>query len=53
MTPQLDRRSETDLKPEMLSAVQAGNRVGRDERNVHGIGHAHMFRKDDLLGKDN
>ena len=53
MTSQLDRHSETDPKPEMLSAVKAGNRICCDERNVRGIGHAHMFRKDDFLGKDN
>ena len=40
MTSQLDRHSETDPKPEMLSAVYAGNRICRDERNVRGIGHA-------------
>ena len=45
-------RDKTDPKPEMLSAVLAGNRIRRGERNVHGIGHAHMFRKDDILGKD-
>ena len=53
MTPQLDRHSETDPKPEMLSTVYAGNKKWRDERNVRGTGHAHMFRKDDFVGKDN
>ena len=42
MTPNLDRHSTTDPKPEML----------RDERNVCGIEHAHMFRKNDFLKND-
>ena len=43
-----------DTKLEMQSAVSAGNITGC-ERNVCSIGHAHahMFRKDDFLGKDN
>ena len=53
MTPRLDRHSQTDPTPEMLSGVKAGNRIQRDERNVRGIGHAHMFRKDNFLGRDN
>ena len=53
MTSQLDRHSETDPKPEMFSAVLAGNRIHHDERNVRGIGHAHIFREDDFLDKDN
>ena len=53
MTSQLDRHSETDLKPEMLSAVSARSRICHDERKVRGIGHAHIFRRDDFLGKDN
>ena len=35
-TPQLDRHSKTDPKPEMLSAVW------RDERNVHSIGQSQL-----------
>ena len=53
MTPQLDRHSETDPTPEMLSAISAGNRIRRDKRNVRSIGHAQIFRKEDFLGKDN
>ena len=53
MTPQLDRHSKTDSKLKMLAAVLAGNRIQCDERNIRGIGHAQLFRKDDLLGKDN
>ena len=44
MTPHLDRYSNTAQKLEMLK--------WRDERNVRGIGQAHMFRKDNFLGKD-
>ena len=53
MAPQLDRHSKSDPNPEMLSAVYSGNRIPHDKRNVHGIGHAHMFRNDNILGKDN
>ena len=53
MTPQFDRHSKTKPNPEVISAVKAGNRIRCDERNVRGIGHAHMFGKDDFLGKDN
>ena len=52
MTPQLDSHSTADHKPEILSAVKKGKRISRDGRNVRGIMHAHMFRKDDFLGKD-
>ena len=52
MTPHLDRHSTTDPKPEMISAVSSGNRIQHDERNVCGIEHAYMFRKDDVLGKN-
>ena len=52
MTPHLDRHIRTDPKPEMISDVYTGNRIQRDERNVCSIEHAHMFRKDDFLEKD-
>ena len=52
MTPHLDRHITTDPIPEMISAVYTGNRIQRDERNVCGIEHAHMFGKDDFLEKD-
>ena len=52
MAPQLDRHSKSDPNPEMLSAVYSENRIPCDKRNVRGIGHAHMFRKDDFLAKD-
>ena len=46
MTPHLDRHSATDPKQESLLAVKTRNRNQCDERNVCGIEHAHMFRKD-------
>ena len=49
MTFHLDRHSKTDSKPEILSDVQTRNRIQCDERNVCGIGHPHMLRKDDFL----
>ena len=51
MTPQLDKHSKTDPKPEMLSAVKAENFIRRDKRNVRGIGYVHIFRKDYFSGK--
>ena len=51
MTFYLVRHSKTDSKPEiLLLAVHTRNRIQRDERNVRGIGHAHMLRKDNFLG---
>ena len=47
-TPHLDSYSPTDPKPEILSAVQTGKRISRDGRNVRGITHAHVCRKDDI-----
>ena len=49
MTPHLDSHSTTDPKPEILSAVLTGNRISRDCRNVRGIMHVHMCRKDDIF----
>ena len=43
MTPHLDSHSTTDPKPEILSAVQTGNGISRDEKNVRGITHVHMW----------
>ena len=45
-TPHLDSYSPTDPKPEILSAVQSRKRISRDGRNVRGITHAHVCRKD-------
>ena len=48
-TPHLDSHSTTDPKPEILSAVLTGNRISGDGRNVRGIMHVHVCRKDDIL----
>ena len=48
-TPHLDSHSTTDPKPEIQSAVLTGNRISRDRRNVRGIMHVHMCRKDDTF----
>ena len=50
--PYLDSLSTTDPKPEILSAVYTGNKIWRDRKNVCGITHEHMCRKDDFLGND-
>ena len=47
MTPPLDSHSTTEPKPEMLSSVSTGNRNLMSWKNVFGIVHAHMYRKDD------
>ena len=49
MTLHIDRYNDTDPKPDMLSAVYAKNRIWRNEKNVHSIGHAHMIRKEDFF----
>ena len=49
MTPHLDSHSTTDPKPEILSAVLTGNRIPHDGRNVRGIMHVHVCRKDDIF----
>ena len=46
-TPYLDSHSTTDPKPEILSAVLTGNRIPHDGRNVCGIMHVHVCRKED------
>ena len=48
-TPYLDSHSKTDPKPEILSAVLTGNRIPHDGRNVRGIMHVHVCRKDDIF----
>ena len=50
-TPHLDSHSTTDPKPEILSAVLTGNRISHDGRNVRGIMHVHVYRKDDIFRK--
>ena len=49
MTPYHDSYSTTDPKPEILSAVQTGNRNSCDGRNVRGTMHVHMRRKDNIF----
>ena len=48
MTPHLDSHSASDPKPEILSAFKTGNRILCDGRNVRGIMHVHMRKKDDI-----
>ena len=48
-TPHLYSHSTTDSKSEILSAVYAGNRISRDGRNVCGIMHVNMCRKDNIF----
>ena len=48
-TPHLDSHSTTDPKPEILSAVLIGDRISRDGRNVRGITHVRVWRKDDIF----
>ena len=50
-TPHLDGHNTTDPKPEILSAVKTGNRISRDGRNIRGITHVHMQRKDDIFSQ--
>ena len=47
-TPHIDSHSTTDPKPDIQSAVLTGNRISRDGKNVGGIMHVHMCRKDDI-----
>ena len=48
-TPHLDSHSTTDPKPDIQSAVQTGNRISHDGRNVFGIMHLHAWRKDNIF----
>ena len=47
MISHLDSHTTTDVKPEMLSRDQIGNRIPNDEFNIRRITHAHTYRKDD------
>ena len=49
MTSQLDSHTTTDVKPEMLSGVQTGNRIPHDRYNVRSIAHARSYIKDDIF----
>ena len=46
MTSPLDSHTKTDVKPEMLSGVQTGNK-----HNTCGIAHAHRNGKDNIFKK--
>merc|ERR1711954_281417 len=49
MTSHLDSHTINDVKPEMLSGVQSGNRIRHDEYNVRGIAHARAYIKDNIF----
>ena len=49
MTSQLDSHTTTDVKLEMLSGVQTGNRIPHDQYNVRDIAHARSYIKDDIF----
>ena len=48
-TPHLNSHSTTDPKQDILSAVETGNRISRDGKNVRGIMHVHVCKKDDIF----
>ena len=48
-TPHIDSHSTTDPKPEIQSAVLTGNRISCDGKNVRGITHVHVCRKDNIF----
>ena len=48
-TSHLDSHTTNDVKPEMLSSVQTGNRIPHDRYNVRGIALAHSYIKDDIF----
>ena len=47
MTPQLHRHTETDPKPEMLSAVLAENRIRRDIKNEDDLKNEDILKSED------
>ena len=49
MTSHLDSHTINDVKPELVSGVQSGNRIPHDENNVRGIAHARAYIKDDIF----
>ena len=50
-TSHLDSHTTNDVKPDMLSGVQAGNRIPNDECNVCGIAHVRTYIKDNILAQ--
>ena len=51
-TSHLDNHTTNDVKPEILLGVQTGNRIPDDDYYIHGIAHAHAYRKVDFSCKD-
>ena len=49
MTSHLESHGKTDIKPEMLSAVQTGNGTSHDKYIIRGIAHPRTNRKDDIF----
>ena len=49
MTSHLNSHGTTDIKPEMLSGLQTGNRTPHDKYNIRGIAHVRTNRKDDIF----
>ena len=49
MTSHCDSHSTTDVKPETLPVVLAGDGIPHDKYNTHGIAHALTHRKDDII----
>ena len=49
MTSHLDSSTATDVKPEMIQAVQPGNGIPHDKYDICGIAHAGTNRKDDIF----
>ena len=49
MTSDLDSHTTTDVKPDMLSGVQTGNRIPHDRYNKRGIAHLRTNKKDNIF----
>ena len=49
MNSHFDRHGTTDIKPEMLSGIQTGNKIQHDEYDIRGIAHVHAYRKWDIF----
>ena len=49
MTSHLNSHWTTDIKPEMLSGVQAGSETPHDKYNLRSIALVHTNRKDDIF----
>ena len=49
MTSHRDSHNTTDVKPEMIPGLYAGNGIPHDEYNIRGIVHRRTNRKDDIF----